>query len=281
MNLRGSPLGWAVAAAVVVLAGCGRSTGTVGTPPPSRPTGASDVVVQVTTAGGNLPPDVGLGAVPGLTVLGDGTVITPAPVPAIYPGPALAPLQAARVDGATVDGLVRKAGELGLLGGPLQFGRPAVMDAPDTIVTITAGGTAHRHVVYALGINDGLDGGRPAGGVSRQEAANRGAIKTFLTATEQLPPGRAAWTPAAVAVYVLGDYSPDPTLPQPAREWPLARPPATTGAPRPCTLVEGADLAALLDALSRANARTPWVIGGRPLAVAFRPVLPGEAGCGP
>lgn len=242
----------------------------------SRPTGPDEVVVQVMITGGFVPVEMAVAAVPTVTVLGDGTVISTAPVVAIYPGPAITPLQSVRVPAETVDGLVARAADLGLLSGPLDFGQPPVADAPNTIVTVTANGSEHRHVANALGMEERTGAG---GGISDQAAANRRALRAFVEATSALPPGQAMWPPPAVAVYVVGDYVPEPDLPQPTREWPLATAPVTTGGAAPCTLVEGQDVQTLLDALARANARTPWTIGGRAWSLAFRPIVPGQPGC--
>lgn len=234
----------------------------------SRPTGAGEVVVQVMVAGGFVPVDVAVSAVPTVTVLGDGTVITGAPVIAIYPGPAIAPLQSVRVPAETVDDLVQRAADLGLLAGPLDFGQPPVADAPDTTVTITVDGARHRHVANALGMED-----RAGFGVSDRAAANRRALRSFVDATSALPPGTTPWQPPAIAVHALGDYVPEPNLSQPPRDWPLEAPPSA------CTLVDGDDVEVLLDALSQANSRTPWMVEGRALSLAFRPVVPGQPGC--
>ncbi len=258
-------LGFAVASAA---GACGDDTTDVGSGAPDRPTGAGEVVVQVLVDGGFVPREVALASVPATTVLGDGTVVTQAPTPAIYPGPALAPLQAVKVDVATVDGLVARAARLGLLAGPLEFGRPPVADAPNTTVTIVAGGQTHRHVAAALGISDETTGGAP-----------RRALREFLAAIEQLPPGTQAWEPSAIAVRVAGPYRSDPQLPQPPVAWPLARVPVDAGAGTPCLVVEGDDLRLLRTALARANARTPWLIGGSARSVAFVPVVPGPPPC--
>lgn len=251
----------------------------------SRPAGADEVVVQVMYEGGFVPVEAALTAVPTTTVLGDGTVLTMAPVLAIYPGPAITPFQSVQVPASTVDDLVERAGDLGLLEGPLDFGQPPVADAPDTVVTINAGGRVHRHVANALGVDDPLGGvGDATPGVSEQQAANRRALRTFVSATADLPPGEVTWKPPAIAVYTMGDYQPDPDLPQQEREWPLETGPATTPAPGetvPCTLVEGTDAEVLLEALGEANSLTPWVVGGTATSLAFRPVLPGQPGCGP
>lgn len=150
-------------------------------------------------------------------------------------------------------------------------------------MTITARGATHRHVANGLGIGDGAAGGA---GVDDRRAANRQALAAFVDATQSLPPGERAWVPSTIAVYDLGAYHPDP---QPAPEslveqgpltWPLAQPPATgDGFPPPCTLVEPDDTRVLQESLSRANARTPWVVDGQQRSLAFRPVVPGQPGC--
>ena len=259
----------AVGLVVVSVAGaCGKDSTGAGGAPLNRPTGAGEVVVQVLVDGGFVRPEVALATVPATTVLGDGTVVTLAPTLAIYPGPALAPLQAVKVDGATVDGLVARAAGLGLLAGPLDFGQPPVADAPNTAVTIVAGGQAHRHVVAALGIGDEGTGG-----------ANRRALKEFLAALEKLPPGDRAWEPTAIAVRVVGPYQADPQLAQHPVAWPLARAPVEAGPGAPCLVVEGDDARILRAALAQANARTPWLIGGVARSVAFVPVVPGPQPC--
>jgi hypothetical protein len=246
-----------------VAAGCGDGGTEATGGQPSRPTGVDEVVVQVVVAGGFVPREVALGTVPATTVLGDGTVITPAPVMAIYPGPAVAPLQAVMVDAATVDRLVGRAEALGLLGPPLDFGRPGVADAPTTTVRIAARGKVHEHAAYAMGMAE-----------ESTSSANRRALRDFLAAVEQLPPGTGPWQPAAIAVHVAGPYQPDPQLPQTPVAWPLARPPAGD-----CVVVEGDDLTLLHNALMRANARTPWVVGGAARSLVFVPVVPGVAPC--
>ena len=232
--------------------------------------------MQVLVDGGFVPAEAAVGAVPSVTVLADGTVISAAAVPAIYPGPAITPLESTKVDGATVERLVDRARSLGLLEGPLEFGQPSVADAPDTTVTITAGGTTHRHAANALGI-DGDDGVGARSGLTETEVANRRALSTFVAATQNLPPGERAWVPTSVAVYGLGPYSADPEQPQNEVEWPLTAPPAVGD--QSCTVVEGDEVTVLLDVLTQASARTPWLVDGTRQSLAFRPIVPGQPGC--
>lgn len=271
----------ATSGALLLLAACGTQTLTTGggTPKPARPAGADDVVLQVMVAGGFVPVDISLSTVPTVTVLGDGTVITPAPVPAIYPGPAMAPHQAVKVDAAAVDGLIGKAADLGLLADDLDYGQPPIADAPSTVVTISAAGRTYRHTAYGLGLADGL-GTERTEGFSPGQATNRRNLLQLLEATQELPPGESEWKPTAIAVYAVGEYQPDPQLTQPETRWPLPGPPTQQGRFR-CTLVEGDDLATLQQSLVRANARTPWVVDGKVVSLTFRPVLPGQPGCEP
>lgn len=271
-----------VAAASLAACGAGESVDVRG-PAPSRPTGPGEVVVQVMVAGGLLPPGAALSTVPTLTVLGDGTVIRQGPTAAVYPGPALPPLHTASAAAGAVDDLVRKADELGLLGGPLDYGRPPVADAPDTTVTIAAAGTTHRQTAAALGLLDDARAGGPPGGLTAAQVANRRALEDFLAAAERLPDSLEPWQPTAIAVYDLGPYEPDPALAQPPVAWPLSRAPevgAGAGTGRfPCSLYQGDDARALSDALGRASSGTPWVVAGQPRSLAFRPILPGQPAC--
>ncbi len=229
--------------------------------------------MQIVMSGGFVPASYALTAIPSATVLGDGTVITSGPVPAIYPGPAIQPLQSTKVDTATVDGLVERAATLGLLDGPLDFGRPPVADAPDTEVTIVTGGETHRHAANALGISDDRAGGPGNRGLTAQAVANRKALSQFVEATQSLPPGDKGWTPTAVAVYDLGPYQADPQLPQRPVAWPLTTPPGAR-----CMLVDGTEVPTLLRALASANALTPWTVAGAQHALAFRSLRSGHAG---
>jgi hypothetical protein len=260
-----------IAGLALVATACGSGDETVGSSP-SCPQGADEVVIQVTVAGGFVPVDVALGNVPIATVMGDGTVLTPAPVLAIYPGPAIAALQSVKIGAAQVDRLVAEADRLGLLAGPVDFGRPPVADAPDTTVTIEANGRSFAHSANALGIAD------EGPGLTDAQVANRRALSELVDAVNALPPGEELWAPSEVAVVVVGPYTPEPEIPQTPAPWPLAAAPATAGN-WPCTLVEGADVPVLLGALQQANARTPWVFGGSQWSVSFRPVVPGQPGC--
>jgi hypothetical protein len=237
--------------------------------------GAGDVIVQVTVGGGFTTPTTALSTIPQLTVLGDGTVLTPGIITLSYPGPAIMPVQAGTADQAAIDALLDTAGTLGLLDGPLDFGSPGISDAPTTTVTIVVDGVTHRHEAYALSF--GADEGLDAGGEG-DAAANRQALADFVAATDGLAVGDRTWDPPAIVATVVGPAPVDAELAEPAVDWPLATPPTVTG-DFPCTLIEGDDVGTLGAALATANELTPWIIDGEEYAIAFRPLVPGDAGC--
>jgi hypothetical protein len=280
-----------LAVAVLLATACGDDT-PAGS---SSATPSSDVILQVSHTGGFVAPVSQLSTTPSVTVLADGTIITPAPTIAIYPGPAIASLQQVRVDPSIVTGLVAKARTLGLLQDSLDFGQPAVADATTAVIVIRADGHEYRHEAYALGMSgvDGLGAGagegatdKPIGGgptpaLTAEQSKNRTALNSLVQAASALPPGMAAWTPTQIAVYDLGPYSPDANLTQPSKPWPLSDPPPTGGTPAAatCTVIAGSDASALLTALATATQRTPWQIVGADHSLAFVPVVPGRAAC--
>ena len=75
-------------------------------------------------------------------------------------------------------------------------------------------------------------------------------------------------------------------LPPATRDWPLATGLAELGqvvtdAPNiRCAMVDGADFAALYPLAKESNELTRWAGGGADYTVRFRPLLPGESGCG-
>ena len=120
-----------------------------------HPTGADDVVIEVTFEGGFVPVDLAFTQPPTVLITGDGRVITQGAVPAIYPGPLLPALVERTITEDGIQTLLAKADELGLLA-DVEYGDPPtpVTDVPDTVVTITADGATYRHAAYALGIDD-------------------------------------------------------------------------------------------------------------------------------
>lgn len=274
-------------ALALATAACGEDSTVVGTSPTTLVPGGGngdDPVIQVVIAGGFVPVEVAVTTVPTVTVLADGTVLTLAPVLAIFPGPAITPVQSTSVSTDQVDELVELAESLGLDDDDLNFGQPPVADAPDTTVTIAFASGTVTHSANALGLGDlaGPEGnpGSATAGVSAQEQENRRNLQAFLDALHALPPGEEIHRPSVVAVYDLGPYRADAELTQNPVDWPLDQvPPASDGVPGECLAVNGNDVEVLLAALETANSLTPWVVDADQRSLAFRPVLPGQPAC--
>ena len=95
--------------AVGACSGAGAGSTATASPEPSEsptsgeisyPTGSDDLVLRFRYVGGFAPPSAHLMDLPVVSVYGDGTVIVPGPLPAIYPGPALPNLQRATISQA-------------------------------------------------------------------------------------------------------------------------------------------------------------------------------------
>jgi hypothetical protein len=257
-----------LAASVAACGDDGDTTSTSGDDPGGRGDGA-ELVVQIVEGGGFVTPTMANSTVPQVTVLADGTVLTPGIITLVYPGPAVSPIQQATVDPAEVDALVEKARELGLLDGPLDFGQPAVSDAPTTTVTIVADGETHTQEAYALTFEDGQ--------LTPEQLDNRAALSEFIAAAQSTGVGDATWTPSSYVVTVVGPAEAgDP--PQEPQEWPIESTPPTDVS-FGCTVVDGDEATELAAALESANAATPWLIDGFEYGVAIRPQLPGDPGC--
>lgn len=265
-----------VALVAVGSAACGSASkptsGPTSTTTPVR-NPADAVIVEVAEAGGFIAPIGRVGQVASVTVFGDGSVITPAAVMTIYPGPAIVRLAEGHISPAQIKRLLADAGRLGLLAGPLDFGRPGVSDMGTTTVRI---GDGTRIVVvqsaYALGFDTA------GAGLTGPQRAARRALQSFIKEVQALPGNRRAFTPRAVAVFTL-EGSIGPTAPSP-RPWPIAtRPAPTTSGQFGCVVVKGAEVATLLGALAHANENTPWRVGARTLTLGFRPLVTSNAAC--
>jgi hypothetical protein len=273
------PSGWRAALVALLAVGsaaCGSaSKPTDGATSTTAPvTNARDAIIaQVAEGGGFVTPLVAVRQIPRVTVLGDGSVITPGAVAAIYPGPAIAPLLEGHISPARIRQLVADARRLGLLGGPLDFGRPGVSDLATTTVRI---GDGTRVVAvqsaYALGFDT------PGTGLTGPQRAARRALQSFVNELESLPAGDRTFSPPAVAVFTLTGPFGSPA--QTPRRWPIATLPAPAGsAPLGCVVVKGAEVATLLGALAHANENTPWQVGTHTLSLGFRPLVTRDAGC--
>jgi hypothetical protein len=282
-------------ALVVFATACANSsssgTGNDGSGAIAHPAGADQLVLRVDTSGGFVPPTFTIQQVPGFTLYGDGTAISPGAQTEIYPGPGLSSLIATPITEEGVQAILRAANRAGLFSNTdyTDMGSVGMSDMPTTTITVVAGGRTYVTRVYGLGELSA----RPQG-MSPDEFAAR---KAFLSFSNSLS-DPASWlrsgsvgaagpyTPASVRIFV-GPYQPDQGgLTEPVIDWPLQPGLAAFGTRSTggavqldCGTVTGGDLITLLPLVQRANQLTPWASDGRRYALTFRPLLPDEAGC--
>ena len=290
----------AATAGLLVAAGCGgadtASPGGSSTTPPTtqsgaipHATGATGVVLRVATGGGFVPLESSLRTLPSYTLYGDGTVIRAAATAAdVTQEPPIAPLETLKLDEAAIQSLLGQAKSAGLLAaGTMDYGdmgAVGVSDMPTTSVTLNADGAAVSHDAYALSF---APSDPPAGNITKAQLDARAALRGFVALTEQPDPKATAYAPTRLAVWIA-PAPPQPTSDSPPVVWPLATPPAlakaagTEGINYQCSVVEGADVAPLTAAVTKAPVGAQWIAAADRNAtfqVVVRPLLPDEAGC--
>ena len=284
----------------LVAAGCGgadpeTSAGSGTAPPPSvagaieHATGPTDIVVRVNTGGGFVPVEFNLKSLPSYTLYGDGTVIRPVVSGAdVAQAPNVTPLETTKLDEAGIQKLLEQAKSAGLLApGTVDYGDMGalgVSDMPTTSVTLNAGDVATSHDAYGLLFAPTEP---PAGTLTQAQLDARAALRGFVALTEQQDPKAIAYAPTRLAVWVA------PALAQPTGDsepivWPLATAPSVSDTPGAegidfhCSVVEGDDVATLVDAVQKAPAGAQWIAAADRNAtfqVVVRALLPDEAGC--
>lgn len=274
-------------------AGSGSSTAPSANPAGiSYPTGPDDIVIRLRYVGGFAPPAAHILDLPAISVYGDGTVIVPGAVPAIYPGPALANLQQATITPAGMQVLLEAARDAGLLGPDAHYDMGGIMDASSSEFTVNADGKVHTISAYALFESGGREPQNPGADPAVVEARAKLLIfqdqlfnlEAFLGAEVG---DATAYTPDSLQLLVTNGAPVDEqSLGQEPIEWPLAVPVGDFGETMPslimgerCGVVSSEDVDALLPLFQHANTLTPWTDDGAVFGIAVRPLLPGEAGC--
>ena len=117
----------------------------------SHPTGATDVVLRMDTAGGFTPLTYGLTQAPEFTLYGDGTVVFR---PSANPeGDGFPPFVQATMNDAQMDALLAYAlGPGGLRDARDSYQHRQITDQPTTVFSIDANGVDKSVAVYALGM---------------------------------------------------------------------------------------------------------------------------------
>jgi hypothetical protein len=293
MGVTARRLGVIAAVLALVAVACGRLNEGDETPPGGdegivHPTGADELVLRVEVGGGFVPVEFVLTQIPSFSLYGDGRIITLGPQIEIYPGPALPNLLVTHISEEGVQRILQAARDAGLLGPDRQYDYPGVADAATTTFTLVAEGSTHVTSAYALGesFNDGL--------LKEDELHGRRALLDFQARLSDLR----SWLPEGS----VGEETPfefdelrifvrpeapqsEPELEQRPVTWPLPDDLASFGAPVEispelrCGTVDGDELQQVLDRAAEANTLTPWLSGGKPYSLIFRPLLSDESGC--
>lgn len=256
-----------------------------------HPAGPTDVVLRMTSAGGFAMPEMLFSSVPQFTLYGDGTVIVPGAVPAIYPGPALPNLQVRRLTEDGIQALLRAVASTGLFGSDARFDGAAmfVADAPDTVFTVAADGATVEVSIYGLGT---IDPEAPPPGMPAHEVA---AYRALLQLSNLLsvPDGAVApsdwadetwrpYEPASLRLSVRDATGEPGDGTESFAEWPIeAEDPTSFGEPGAvpgarCGVVTGDAAEAWLEVLASASQQTRFTADDHAYAVAVRPILPDE-----
>jgi hypothetical protein len=265
-------------------------------------TGPDKLILRIAVSGGFVAPGYLLTEVPLFALYGDGRVIVPGPIAAIYPSPLLPNLRVMRVTPAEIQKIVAAADAAGLLGPDASFDIVGIADAGTTVFTAVVDGKVHRISAYALSEagadQPGSVGGHVGGGVGDLPtadpaiAAARARLSQFWSRISDLSSflGRTigedeAYEPSGMRLFVRDAGPADPAQPSgQVVAWPLATDPMTTGGRTAvegtvCLAVTGTDLTKFLAAAAQATGATVWTSGSARYAIGVRPLYPNESGC--
>jgi hypothetical protein len=248
----------------------------------SHPTGAAEVVIQVTTGGGFVPIEYNYTLLPQFSLYGDGRIIVPGPTTLQYPGPALPNLQTTVVSEETIQAILAAAKEVGLFQNGIDYGQPGVTDVGTTTITINAEGTTYRSDIYALGFED-------ASGLTLEQQQARAAVYDLMAKLSDpsvMTSSELTWEPyefTALAVYsravdpaTVGPTDIEPNhLPWPLDDLATAGEEVFDGLRK--VVVTGDDLETLRPLLDQATQITLWKSGDIDYNLWLRPLLPDEA----
>lgn len=222
---------------------------------------------------------------PSAIIDGAGRYVVPGAVPAIYPGPLVAPLFAREVSDTGLGTIVGWADELGLLSGETDFtGGGGIPGGVTGTIELTVG----ERLVTLSGIPDM---GAPDTDPEPGSPQAFGELWRRIAALPETLPGELGpetpYVPSAYAILVGPPPVPEAGIPANIADWPLDVPLATFGGPVQdgsyrCGLVEGEDAATLRPALEAANQLTQWVQDPETSAtfgLTVRPIVAGENPC--
>ncbi|MFJ6194661.1 hypothetical protein [Micromonospora sp. NPDC092111] len=275
-NLRGM---WvAVVPLLLLTAACAQQGDPTGAPDAAAPSYPDDVaVLRIDYTGGFVTPETVATRLPGVSVYGDGRVITQGPVPLSYPGPALPNIQVRTIGADEVAKLVEQARAAGV-GSTVDVGTPSITDVTTTRFTVRGPVGTEELEVYALAEATG-----PEAGLTDQQRAARDKLRAF--AEKLTDPANAEtqpYQPTVIAAVARPWVATGDAAKQPEAAWPGPALPGTSlgqNLDLGCVTVTGAAVPQVMAAAAKANAATPWTSGGKRWVVTLRPLLPDETDC--
>lgn len=239
-----------VALAVVsTLAACGG-----GEPEQAPPADGDEPIVLIDRRAG-LAPAAAEWALPGYVLLADGAAIVRAPDQGIV-------LSATRrtLSAAQVADMFRRAGGADLFRSRTY--QRNVVDGTALVVRITSNKGHYETTV----VQPGPD-----------ESGDRGRVTRFAATAPRVGEPAGAYEPDRVAAVVVAGSDDTSDV----RPWPLTVP--ATGMPgfpsRPCLIIDGPQVPALLASARTATIHTRWSADGSALSLRIRPLLPYEHRC--
>jgi hypothetical protein len=243
----------------------------------------------VTSEGGFINPVATLNALPLVEVFADGRILTPAPVPAIAPGPLLPVENVRDVGDAGATAIVAAIKAAGL---DRESGSTAGVpgDSGTDVFSVTLDGTTVENRISGNGPGVGRPGGL-GGSADPGQAAALDLLDRLLDPSEM-------WqkTPATISLYAPTGYrvfaapvapQGNPSTPQKPVAWPLSTPLSSFGVPATPDrgvqglrqgAVVGADAQTLGPILGAATSETGFTSGGQTWTLYVRPLLPDELG---
>ncbi len=268
------------------IAGCTKTDEWKGCPTTSaaiaHPTGAEDVVIRVGSAGG-LPLPPGMPEDPaGVTLYGDGTLISRGFDQGGSAIPSLPNLIETQLTEEGIQRILHAAEGPCLLARSARLDIPGVFDVPAAAFEVNAGGGSHQTYVVGLGAN-------LPGVPNLDEEGQRAALLSFeeriLHPDSWLPPETMAtshpYRIEAVSVYAIRSKAAEGAG---VIDWPLAGrvsalvEPIEASGDR-CGTVTGQDLGPLLGVAASTTTTAVWSDGSETYLLRFRPVLPDEKPC--
>jgi len=237
-----------------------------------HPTGADEMVLEIREEGGLAGPQQVAGPAT-LVVTGDGRLVQAGPVIEIYPGPLLPNLQQRTISEDGIQQLLALAEDHGLLADVTYPNPDGVMDAPDTVVTISAGGETFEHRAYALGFE----------GDGAETDEGRARLQDFVSAATELATSTDDPSLGDEEPYQAGTYLVRATPDQPDRtadglepsivDWPAGAGVRLADA-SDCAEVPAAAVATVL---AEANQLTRFVDAGVTYALSVQPSVAGRS----